>query len=329
MYLKELNIGTVKLKNNILLAPMAGITDLPFRLICEKFNPGLVVTEMVSAKAIFYDDEKTKKLMNIEGEKRPISMQIFGSDEESMAYSAKYVSQIADIIDINMGCPAPKVTKNGDGSKLLLDLDKAGKVIEAVVKNATVPVTLKMRVGWDSEHIVATEVAKLAEGLGISAITVHGRTREEYYSGKANLEIIKKVKESVSIPVIGNGDIVNEETAKNMFERTGVDGIMIGRGAIGNPWIFEKVRFYLENGAKLPDVPLRDKFNLIKEHFLLELNKKGEYTGIREFRKHLAYYTKGLPESSEFRSRINSLESKDEVVEALGDYFKVIGGKNV
>ena len=321
MYLKELNIGNVKCKNNIFLAPMAGITDLPFRLICEKYEPGLVVTEMVSSKALLYNDEKTKKLLNVDGEKRPISMQIFGSDEEAMAYGAKYVSKIADIVDINMGCPAPKVTKNGDGSKLLLDLDKAGRVIDSVVKNSSKPVTLKIRLGWDKEHIVATEVAKLAETLGVSAIIVHGRTRDEYYSGKANLDEIRKVKEAVNIPVIGNGDIVDEETAKAMFEKTGVDGIMIGRAAIGNPWIFERVRYYLETGEKLPEVSLEEKFKIIKEHFLLELQEKGEYTGIREFRKHLAFYSKGLSKASEFRNKINILNSKDEVLLCIEKYF--------
>ena len=321
MYLKELNIGNVKCKNNIFLAPMAGITDLPFRLICEKYEPGLVVTEMVSSKALLYNDEKTKKLLNVDGEKRPISMQIFGSDEEAMAYGAKYVSKIADIVDINMGCPAPKVTKNGDGSKLLLDLDKAGRVIDSVVKNSSKPVTLKIRLGWDKEHIVVTEVAKLAETLGVSAIIVHGRTRDEYYSGKANLDEIRKVKEAVNIPVIGNGDIVDEETAKAMFEKTGVDGVMIGRAAIGNPWIFERVRYYLETGHKLPEVSIEERLKMIKEHFLLEIEEKGEYTGIREFRKHLAYYTKGLPNSSEFRSKINVLESKEILLFELEKYF--------
>lgn len=322
MYLKELNIGNVKCKNNIFLAPMAGITDLPFRLICEKYEPGLVVTEMVSSKALLYNDEKTKKLLNVDGEKRPISMQIFGSDEEAMAYGAKYVSKIADIVDINMGCPAPKVTKNGDGSKLLLDLDKAGRVIDSVVKNSSKPVTLKIRLGWDKEHIVATEVAKLAETLGVSAIIVHGRTRDEYYSGKANLDEIRKVKEAVNIPVIGNGDIVDEETAKAMFEKTGVDGIMIGRAAIGNPWIFERVRYYLETGKKLPEVSIEEKLKIIKEHFLLEIKEKGEYTGIREFRKHLAYYTKNLPNSSVFRSKINMLDSKESILKELDDFFQ-------
>lgn len=321
MYLKELNIGNVKCKNNIFLAPMAGITDLPFRLICEKYEPGLVVTEMVSSKALLYNDEKTKKLLNVDGEKRPISMQIFGSDEEAMAYGAKYVSSLADIVDINMGCPAPKVTKNGDGSKLLLDLDKAERVIDSVVKNSIKPVTLKIRLGWDNEHIVATEVAKLAETLGVSAIIVHGRTRYEYYSGKANLDEIRKVKEAVNIPVIGNGDIVDEETAKAMFEKTGVDGVMIGRAAIGNPWIFERVRYYLETGKKLPEVSIEEKLKIIKEHFLLEIKEKGEYTGIREFRKHLAYYTKNLPNSSVFRSKINTLESKEKVLESLDGFF--------
>ena len=321
MYLNEVNIGDIKCKNNIFLAPMAGITDLPFRLICEKFEPGLVETEMVSSKALLYNDEKTKTLLKVDGEKRPISMQIFGSDEEAMRYAAKYISNYADIVDINMGCPAPKVTKNGDGSKLLLDIEKAGRIIDAVVKNATVPVTLKIRIGWDKEHIVATEIAKIAENLGVSAIVVHGRTRDEYYSGKSNLDEIRKVKEAVNIPVIGNGDIIDEETAKNMFEKTGVDGIMIGRASIGNPWIFERVKYYLETGQKLPEVSLEEKFKIIKEHFLLELQEKGEYTGIREFRKHLAYYTKGLPNSSEFRSRINKLESKEKVMEELYDYY--------
>ena len=322
MYLKELNIGNVKCKNNIFLAPMAGITDLPFRLICEKYEPGLVVTEMVSSKALLYNDEKTKKLLNVDGEKRPISMQIFGSDEEAMAYGAKYVSKIADIVDINMGCPAPKVTKNGDGSKLLLDLDKAGRVIDSVVKNSSKPVTLKIRLGWDKEHIVVTEVAKLAETLGVSAIIVHGRTRDEYYSGKTNLDEIRKVKEALNIPVIGNGDIVDEETAKAMFEKTGVDGVMIGRAAIGNPWIFERVRYYLETGKKLPEVSIEEKLKIIKEHFLLEIKEKGEYTGIREFRKHLAYYTKNLPNSSVFRSKINTLDNKENVLQELDNFFR-------
>lgn len=321
MYLHELNIGNLKLENNILLAPMAGITDLPFRLICERFNPGITTTEMVSSKAILYNDEKTKKLMNITNEKRPIAIQIFGSDIEAMSYASKYVSNIADVIDINMGCPAPKVTKNGDGSSLLKNLDRAGEIIDAVVKNSAVPVSLKIRLGWDKENIVATEIAKIAEQVGISMITVHGRTRSEFYSGKSDLEEIAKVKENVKIPVIGNGDIIDEESAENMFKKTNVDGIMIGRGAIGNPWIFERVKYYLKTENKLPNMSLNEKRKIITEHFLLELQEKGEYTGIREFRKHLAYYSKGLGKASEFRKKINTLEKSKDVIECINEYF--------
>ena len=321
MYLHELNIGNLKLENNILLAPMAGITDLPFRLICERFNPGITTTEMVSSKAILYNDEKTKKLMNITNEKRPIAIQIFGSEIEAMSYASKYVSNIADVIDINMGCPAPKVTKNGDGSSLLKNLDHAGEIIDAVVKNSAVPVSLKIRLGWDKENIVATEIAKIAEQVGISMITVHGRTRSEFYSGKSDLEEIAKVKENVKIPVIGNGDIIDEESAENMFKKTNVDGIMIGRGAIGNPWIFERVKYYLKTENKLPNMSLNEKRKIITEHFLLELQEKGEYTGIREFRKHLAYYSKGLGKASEFRKKINTLEKSKDVIECINEYF--------
>lgn len=321
MYLKKLKIGNVELENNLILAPMAGVTDLPFRKICKEFGPGLVCTEMVSSKAIYHDDTKTKLLMNTEGEKRPISMQIFGSDEETMGYAAKYVSERADIVDINMGCPAPKVVKNEDGSKLLLDIEKAEKVIKAVVKNSTKPVTLKIRKGWDCEHIVATEFAQMAEQAGVSAITIHGRTRTEMYSGKADLDTIKKVKDSVNIPVIGNGDVVDEESALKMFEYTGVDGIMIGRGTFGNPWIFERIKYYLETGEKLPLVTNEEKLRVIKKQIQLELDNKPEVTAIREMRKHIAWYTKNMPNSSEFRCEINKIEDKEQLVKIVKDYF--------
>ena len=321
MYLKKIKIKDLELENNLILAPMAGVTDLPFRKICKEFGPGLVCTEMVSSKAIYHDDTKTKLLMNTDGEKRPISMQIFGSDEETMSYASKYVSKIADIVDINMGCPAPKVVKNGDGSKLLLDIKKAEKVIKAVVKNSTKPVTLKIRKGWDCNNIVAIEFAQMAEKAGVSAITIHGRTRTEMYSGKVDLDIIKKVKESVKIPVIGNGDIVDEESALKMFEYTGVDGIMIGRGTFGNPWIFERIKYYLETGEKLPLVTNEEKLRVIKKQIQLELDNKPEVTAIREMRKHIAWYTKNMPNSSEFRCEINKIEDKEQLMEIVEDYF--------
>ena len=321
MYLKKLKIKDLELENNLILAPMAGVTDLPFRKICKEFGPGLVCTEMVSSKAIYHDDTKTKLLMNTDGEKRPISMQIFGSDEETMSYASKYVSKIADIVDINMGCPAPKVVKNGDGSKLLLDIEKAEKVIKAVVKNSTKPVTLKIRKGWDCNNIVAIEFAQMAEKAGVSAITIHGRTRTEMYSGKVDLDIIKKVKESVKIPVIGNGDIVDEESALKMFEYTGVNGIMIGRGTFGNPWIFERIKYYLETGEKLPLVTNEEKLRVIKKQIQLELDNKPEVTAIREIRKHIAWYTKNMPNSSEFRCEINKIEDKEQLMEIVEDYF--------
>ncbi len=324
MYLKKLKIGNVELKNNIILAPMAGITDLPFRTICKRFGPSLVCTEMVSSKAVFHDDSKTKKLMNIEKLQRPISIQIFGSDEESMAYATKYVNEFADIIDINMGCPAPKVVKNGDGSKLLLDLDKAQKIIKIVVENAKVPVTLKFRKGWDNENIVATKIARIAEDNGVQAITIHGRTRSEFYSGKADLEIIKRVKEEVNIPVIGNGDIVDEESALNMFKVTNVDGIMIGRGALGNPWIFNKIIHFLETGEKLSDPTPEEKLKIIKEHINMQIKEKGELVAIREMRKHISWYTKNLKDSSKFRVEINKIEDKEKLIYELEKYFKNI-----
>ena len=323
MYLKKIKIGNAELKNNLILAPMAGVTNLPFRIICEKFDPGMVCTEMASAKAMFHNDEKTKRLLNTKGEKRPISFQIFGSEEESMGYSAKTISQMADIVDINMGCPAPKVVKNGDGSKLLTDLNKAKRIMKTVVENSSVPVTLKIRKGWDLNNIVAVDIAKIAEEVGISAITVHGRTRSEFYSGKADWDIIKKVKENVKIPVIGNGDIVDEDSAYRMFEQTGVDGIMIGRGSCGNPWIFRNIKYFLETGEKLPSVTNQEKLEIIKEHIDLAIEEKGEIS-IKELRKHIAWYTKNLKNSSEFRASINKIEVKKELIEKLEEYFKTL-----
>lgn len=323
MYLHKLKIGNVELKNNLILAPMAGVTNQPFRIICKEFGPGMVYTEMASSKAIFHDDKKTNRLLNTVGEKRPISFQIFGSDEETMGYAAKYVSEMADIVDINMGCPAPKVVKNGDGSKLLLDLEQAEKVMRAVVKNSKVPVTLKYRKGWDKENIVAVEVAKIAEKVGISAITIHGRTRSEFYSGTADLEIIKQVKREVSIPVIGNGDIIDEESALRMFQETGVDGIMIGRGSFGNPWIFKEIAYFLETGEKLPKPSNQERLDVMKKHINLAVKEKGE-VAIKELRKHIAWYTKNLKNSSGFRNEINKIETEEELICKIEEYFKTL-----
>ena len=323
MYLHRLKIGNVELENNLILAPMAGVTNQPFRMICKEFGPGMVCTEMASSKAIFHNDKKTNRLLTTEGEKYPISMQIFGSDEETMGYAARYVSEMADIVDINMGCPAPKVVKNGDGSRLLLDLEQAEKIIKTVVKNAKVPVTLKCRKGWNQEHTVAVELAKIAEKAGISAITIHGRTRTEFYSGTADLEIIKQVKQAVHIPVIGNGDVVDEETALRMFEETGVDGIMIGRGSFGNPWIFKKIAHFLETGEKLPEPSNEEKLKIMKKHIALALKEKGE-VAVKELRKHIAWYTKNLKNSSEFRNRINQVETELELINQIEEYFKTL-----
>ena len=323
MYLKKLKIGNVELRNNILLAPMAGITDLSFRLMCEKFGAGLTCTEMISSKGLYFNDSKTKLLLNINGEKRPVAAQIFGSDIEALKYASGYVSDFVDIVDINMGCPAPKIVKNGDGSKLLQNLDLLYQIAQEVVKSSKVPVTAKIRKGWDNNNIVAVEVAKLLEEAGISAITIHGRTREEYYLGKADWNIIKKVKDAVNIPVIGNGDIKTKEDALKMFEETNVDGIMIGRASIGNPLIFEEIINYLE-GKEQREITNTEKLNIIIEHINLAVNEKGENVAIKEMRKHLAYYIKNLKNASKLRERINKIDSRTELIDCLNEYFNQI-----
>ena len=323
MFLKKLKIGNVELRNNILLAPMAGITDLPFRLMCEKYGAGLTCTEMVSSKGLYYNDAKTKLLLNTENEQRPVAGQIFGSDIEAMKYAGEYVGKLVDIVDINFGCPAPKIVKNGDGSRLLQNLDLLEQIATEVVKSSKVPVTAKIRKGWDKNSIVAVEVAKILENAGISAITIHGRTREEYYSGIADWEIIKKVKEAVRIPVIGNGDIKSKEDAERMFQKTGVDGIMIGRASIGNPWIFEEVINYL-SGKEQRKVTNKEKIDVILEHINLAIAEKGENIAIKEMRKHLAYYVRNGKDASKLREKINKINKKQELVDCLKEYFKDI-----
>lgn len=318
MYIHKLKIGNVELENNVILAPMAGVTDLAFRKICKKYgNPGLVYTEMASSRAIFHNDEKTKKLLNVEGEKKPIAVQIFGNDPKIMAFAANKVSKIADIIDINMGCPAPKVVKNGDGSKLLLNPELIGEIVQEVVKAVEKPVTVKMRKGWDKSNINAVEVAKIIEQAGASALTIHGRTREEYYSGKVDLDIIKQVKEAVNIPVIGNGDIKSIEDANKMFEYCNVDGIMIGRATIGNPWIINDII----KGEKR-EISNEEKLKVLKQHIEMAVAEKGEYIAVREMRKHICWYIKNLKESSKIREKINRIEDVNELEACLEEYFK-------
>ena len=277
---------------------------------------GLVCNEMVSSKAICYNDEKTLKMLETSKDEK-ISMQIFGSEPDSMGVASSKVSDMCDILDINMGCPAPKVVKNGDGSKLLLDLDLAKKVIEAVVENSKKPVTLKIRKGWDNEHLVYKDIAKIAQDAGISAIIVHGRTRDEFYSGTSDWNVIKEIKDIVSIPVIGNGDIDSPESALKMFEETGCDGIMIGRASLGNPWIFREIAYFLENGTKIEEPSFEDKIRVLKEHFELLLEDKGEYTATREIRKFISWYVKGMPNARILKEKINMVETAESFYEII------------
>lgn len=324
MYIKPLKIGNLELKNNIILAPMAGVTDKPFRIICKEMGVGLTVTEMISSKAVFYNDSKTKKLYNLDGEEGPIAIQLFGSDLEAIKYATEEVSKLADIIDFNMGCPAPKIVKNGDGSRLLLDLDLVEKIVRTIRNNTDKPITFKIRKGWDENNIVAVEVAKVIEKAGADAITIHGRTRKEFYSGKADWDIIKQVKENVSIPVIGNGDIIDEESAEKMFEYTNVDGIMVGRAAFGNPWIFKEIIYYLQNGKKMEKPTLDERFNVMMKHIEMEVQEKNEEVAVKEMRKQLSWYIKSLKDSSHMRDKINKIATKEELINEIKQYFEYL-----
>jgi tRNA-dihydrouridine synthase B len=306
-----MNIGSITLRHPVILAPMAGVCDLPFRVLAKSLGCALVVAEMVSDKGLIYKNQHTHEMLAIEQSERPISIQIFGSDPFCMAKAARIVEQAgADIIDINMGCPTPKIVKNGEGSALMRTPELAYKIIAAVVDAVQIPVTVKMRKGWDESSVNAPVIAKLAEQAGAAAVAVHGRTREQFYSGVADLEIIKQVKNSVTIPVIGNGDIRCPEDAYQMMAHTGCDGVMIGRAAQGNPWIFAQINYFLDTGTKLSQPTTTEKIALLKRHLELVLQFKGEYIGIREMRKHAAWYTKGLSGSAKLRCQFNQAESK-------------------
>ncbi|NCB92895.1 MAG: tRNA dihydrouridine synthase DusB [Clostridia bacterium] len=314
----RLQIGNVNLENNIILAPMAGVTDLPFRLLCREQGVGLLCMEMVSAKAIYYNNKNTESLMKIEPEERPVSLQLFGSDPMIMSEMAKRIEEKPfDILDINMGCPVPKVVNNGEGSALMKNPKLVGEIVSAVAKAVRKPLTVKIRKGFDEENVNAVEIARIIEESGAAAVAVHGRTRQQYYSGKADWDIIRAVKEAVSIPVIGNGDVNSPESAKRMLEETGCDGIMIGRAAQGNPWIFSRVDHYLDTGELLERPKIEEVKKMILRHAALQVKYKGEYTAIREMRKHVAWYTAGYPHSARLRAAINEIETMEQLLDMI------------
>ncbi len=314
----KLQIGNVVLDNPVILAPMAGVTDLPFRLLCKEQGVGLLCMEMVSAKAIYYHSKNTEELMRILPEENPVSLQMFGSDPYIMSEMAKKIEEKPfDILDINMGCPVPKVVNNGEGSALMKNPKLVEEIVTAVVKAVKKPVTVKIRKGFDEDCVNAVEIAKIIESCGGKAVAVHGRTRQQYYSGQADWEIIRQVKEALSIPVIGNGDVDSPEKAKQLMEQTGCDGVMIGRAAQGNPWLFKQVVHYLETGEILPKPELREVKDMIRRHAALQIQYKGELAGMREMRKHVAWYTAGYPRSAKLRGMINEVENMEQLLQLL------------
>ena len=316
--MKHLKIGNVELENRYILGPMAGVTDLPFRLLCKEQGAGLLCMEMVSAKAIFYNNKNTESLLTIHPEELPVSLQFFGSDPKIMGEMAKRIEERPfAILDINMGCPVPKVVKNGEGSALMKEPKLVYDIVSSIVKAIEKPVTVKIRKGFDDEHVNAVEIAKIIEEAAASAVAVHGRTREQYYSGKADWDIIRQVKEAVSVPVIGSGDVTSPQKAEEMVRMTGCDGIMIARGAQGNPWIFSELISYEEMG-QVPPRPDKDELRrMLLRHARLQLEYKGEYCGIREMRKHVSWYTTGVANAARLRDQINQVETYGELENLL------------
>jgi len=326
--IKPLKIGNVTLENNLILAPMAGVTDLPFRLLCKEQGAGLLCMEMVSAKAILYKNKNTEELLSIDPRENPVSLQLFGSDPVIMGEIAKQIEERPfDILDINMGCPVPKVVNNGDGSALMKNPVLAGKIIESTVKAIQKPVTVKIRKGFDDDHVNAVEMARIAQECGAAAVAVHGRTREQFYSGKADWDIIRQVKEAVSIPVIGNGDILTANDVIRMGEQTGCDGFMIARGAEGNPWIFKQILQAFETGAEPEKPEFPEVRDMILRHARMQIEFKGEYTAIREMRKHAAWYTAGYKNSSRLRARVCEVETYEELAALFDEVLERIDKK--
>lgn len=318
--MSEIRIGNVKLKNNVFLAPMAGVTDLPFRLLCSEMGAGMVCMEMVSAKAILYNNKNTEEMLEIREEERPVSLQLFGSDPDIMAEIARRIEDRPfDVLDINMGCPMPKIVNNGEGSALMKNPRLVGEIVSKISSAIKKPVTVKIRKGFDAEHVNAVEIARIAEESGAAAVAVHGRTREQLYEGKADWEIIAAVKDAVKIPVIGNGDVTDGKSAAEMIKMTGADGILVGRAARGNPWIFKEITEYLDRGISLSKPSKEQLVQMMKRHYELLLEVKGEYIATREMRKHVGWYTAGLPNSAAMRRRVNTLENAQQLREFLDD----------